>query len=171
MMRFCPKTVIFVLLLGGLFSVGAKRTEDFRLQALAGEWEGEGEVLIPKTSIPISIEGEAVFTYDSLTAKLRTEIKASKFFFKYADSGYIYHDTATDSISWDIWDGFGKFSRYVGTVSDNVITGSNTRHGYRYRVKIDFITDDSLNFTLTATDKDGDSTTRAAITMWRLDEN
>ncbi len=169
-MRFRSIPVFLILLLlGGFFSAGARRSDEFRLRALAGEWEGEGEVLIPKTSIPISIEGKAIFTYDSLTARLHTEIGASKFLFKYADSGYIYHDTATDSISWDIWDGFGKYSRYIGTVENNVITGANMRHGYRYRVRIDFITDDSLNFTLTATDKDGDSSTRAAITMWRLE--
>jgi hypothetical protein len=167
-MRYCPKTVVLILLLlGGFFSAGARHANDFRLQSLAGNWEGEGEVLIPKTSIPISIEGKAKFTYDSLTARLRTEIQASKFLFTYADSGYIYHDTATDSISWDVWDGFGKYSRYRGTVANNVITGVKTRHGYRYRIKIDFITDDSLNFTLTTTGKDGDSSTRAAITMWR----
>ncbi len=170
-MRFYSKFVVAIILsFVGLLSAGAKHTDDFRLQALAGNWEGEGEVLIPKTSIPLSIDGKAVFTYDSLTNRLRTEIQASKFLFKYADSGYIFHDTATDSISWDIWDGFGKYSRYIGTVQDNVITGANTRHGYRYRVKIDFITDDSLSFTLTATDRKGDSSTRAAIVMWRSDE-
>lgn len=161
---------IIILLLGGLLSAATKHSDEFRLQALAGHWEGEGEVLIPKTSIPISIEGKALFTYDSLTHRLRTQIEASKFLFKYADSGYIYHDTATDSITWDIWDGFGKYSRYVGTVENNIITGANTRHGYRYRVKIDFITDDSLNFALTATDRKGDSSTRAAITLWRSNE-
>lgn len=162
-------TLIILLLLGGVLSAGVKHSDDFRLRALAGDWKGEGEVLIPKTSIPISIEGKAMFTYDSLTNRLRTEVQASKFLFKYADSGYIFHDTATDSISWDVWDGFGKYSRYVGTVENNIFTGMNTRHGYRYRVKIDLITDDSLNFTLTATDKDGHSSTRAAITLWRSD--
>jgi len=171
-MRFRSKPAFIVLLLlGGLFSTAATDSNGFHLQTLAGNWEGEGEVVIPKTSIPLSIEGKAVFSYDSVTARLRTQIEASKFLFTYADSGYIYHDTATDSISWDIWDGFGRFSRYIGTVDNNVITGAKMRHGYRYQVKIDFITDDSLNFTLTTTGKDGKSSTRADITMWRtLDE-
>lgn len=163
--------LIFLLLCGGYLSAAAQDTAQFHLKALAGHWEGEGEVLIPKTSIPISVDGKALFTYDSLTTRLRTEIEASKFFFSYADSGYIYHDTATDSISWEIWDGFGKYSRYVGTVKNNIITGAKTRHGYQYRIKIDFITSDSLNFTLTTTDRKGDSSTRADITMWRSGED
>lgn len=164
---------IFAVLIGisivlGFFSHPAAEDErQFRLGDLAGLWEGEGEVLIPKTSIPISVEGEAIFVFDSLTNRLRTEIEASKFFFTYADSGYIHHDTVTDSISWEVWDGFGRYSRYVGTIEDNVITGDKTRHGYLYRIEVDFITDDSLNFSLTTTDEDGDSRTRASINLWR----
>lgn len=158
--------LILVSILSYHTSVGESTT--FRLSDLAGNWEGDGEVLIPKTSIPVSVEGEAVFAYDSLSGLLRTEIEASKFFFKYADSGYIHHDTFTDSISWEIWDGFGRYSKYLGKVEDNVIIGDKTRYGYVYRIVIDFITDDSLHFSLTTTDRDGDNSTRASIDLWRV---
>jgi len=168
-MRVVFTSVLVILMISGLcYHTGADDSGDFRLSNLAGDWEGEGEVLIPKTSIPISVTGEAVFTYDSLMGRLRTEIEAGKFFFRYTDSGYIYHDTVTDSISWEIWDGFGRYSEYIGMVENNVITGDKTRHGYLYRIVIDFITDDSLNFSLTTTDDDGDSRTRASIDLWRI---
>jgi hypothetical protein len=160
-------SLVFFLVLGASLFAIAQIPENFRLEALAGYWQGQGEVLLPNTSLTISIDGKAVFTYDSLTSRLRTQIDARKFIFSYADSGYLYHDTGTDSISWDTWNSSGKHVRYIGIIKNSVFTGADTRHGYLYRVKIDFITADSLDFTLTATDHKGDSTTQAAITLWR----
>ena len=37
------------------------KKQDFQLSALEGNWEGVGEAVIPMTSIPISLEGEANF--------------------------------------------------------------------------------------------------------------
>ena len=144
-----------------------ENTDKFDLKSLSGEWEGEGKVRVPVTGMKISINGNAVFTYDSLTRKLRTSLEGKRFFFSYTDSGYLTHDPITDSITWEIWDSFGKYSFYTGKVENNVINGVKTKEGKLYNVIVNFITDDSLTFKLTTTDEDGEVTKRVALDMWR----
>jgi hypothetical protein len=102
-------TMIFTVFLALICSISVhpEQTNKFDLRSLAGEWEGDGDILIPKISISVSIKGKAVFAYDSLTRRLRTSLEASRFLLSYADSGYLYHDPTTDSINWEVWDGFG----------------------------------------------------------------
>lgn len=160
-----------ILILLGLVmgaQVNSEGDNGLDLRMLSGEWEGEGEVIIPKTPIPISIEGKAVFTYDTLTSRLRTSLEASRFFFNYSDSGYLSHDPATDSITWEVWDGFGKYCLYKGKIEDNVITGTQDREGWYDRITIDFFNSDSLSFRLTSVYQNGKVRERATIDMWRV---
>lgn len=141
--------------------------DKFELESLAGKWEGKGKVRVPITGMKISINGKADFAYDSLTRKLRTSLEGKRFFFSYNDSGYLTHDPANDSITWEIWDSFGKHAFYTGNVENNIINGVRTKDKNLYNVVVNFITDDSLTFKLTTTDEEGDVTTRVALDMWR----
>jgi hypothetical protein len=162
--------LIFALIIALTFcaAVGEEETVGkFDIESLAGNWEGKGKVRVPVTGMKISINGKAAFAYDSLTRKLRTSLEGKRFFFSYTDSGYLTHDTLTDSITWEIWDSFGKYSFYTGKVENNIINGVKTKEGRLYNVIVDFITNDSLTFKLTTTDEDGDVTKRVALDMWR----
>lgn len=143
---------------------------DFDLAALSGEWAGSGEAVIPKTRIPLSIEGSAYFAYDSTRQYLRTSVTARKFFFTYADSGHLYHNQETDSIVWDVWDGFGQYGRYFGKINDNVLTGTMTKGKWVFDVTITFVTPDSLTFDMTSRKGEGRDRPRAGITLRRIEE-
>jgi hypothetical protein len=147
--------------------VFAQDSADFDLSGLAGEWNGGGEVLIPHIALPVSIEGRANFAFDSLTQRLRTSLEAHKFLFGYADSGYLFFDPATDSITWEVWDGFGKHCLYTGIKEGNVITGTQKIDEDTYYIVIDMITDDSLSFKLMTTNEKGRTRQRAAIDLRR----
>jgi hypothetical protein len=159
---------ILVAIIGlAFYPAVAQDSADFNLSHLAGEWNGGGEVLIPHIALPVSIEGQAIFAFDSLTQRLRTSLKARKFLFGYADSGYLFFDAATDSISWEVWDGFGKHCLYTGIKEANVITGTQKIDEDTYYIVIDMITDDSLSFKLMTTNEKGRTQQRAAIDLRR----
>lgn len=164
-------SLILTIVLTLTFPVSAvpEDTTSFSLGLLAGCWEGNGEVIIPKTSIPISIEGKAVFSYDSTRKRLRTSLEASRFFFSYADSGYLSHNPDTDSITWEVWDSFGKYSEYTGKLENNVIHGARHKGSKAYNILISLITRDSLSFSLTTTYENGKTLRKAAIDMWRIE--
>lgn len=143
-------------------------SQHFNLKGLAGVWEGVGEAIIPKTDIPLEIAGNAYFAYDSVRGYLRTEIVAQKFFFTYTDSGHLYYNPVTDSIVWDIWDGFGKFGKYHGKVDGHILNGVLDKEKWRYHISVKFAHQDSLSFTLTARKGSGDEKPRAKIELWRV---
>jgi hypothetical protein len=166
------RVFVLVLLITAFVSAdpGADKQEPFHLSLLSGEWTGTGEAVIPMTKIPISLEGEAIFKYDSTLGYLRTEIIAKKFFFSYADSGHLYHDPKTDSIIWEVWDGFGKYGKYYGKINDRKLKGTLIKKNRRFDIEIDFITDDSLSFNMTSQKQTDEITPRANINLWRTKE-
>lgn len=142
-------------------------TDRFDLKRLAGLWEGTGEITIPITNISVSVAGEAEFIFDSVKNVLRTSLTARKFLFAYSDSGYLSYNIANDSMVWEVWDSFGKYSQYLGKVENGQLRGEYPRRDGLYRVAIEFITDDSLLFKLTVDDK-GKSKTKATLDLWRV---
>ncbi|MEE9442004.1 MAG: hypothetical protein V3V99_04985 [candidate division Zixibacteria bacterium] len=144
------------------------KQESFHLSLLDGEWAGTGEAVIPMTKIPISLEGEAIFKYDSSKGYLWTSIIAKKFFFSYADSGHLYHDPKTDSIIWEVWDGFGKYGKYHGKLNNRKLKGTLVKKTRRFDIEIDFVTDDSLTFYMTSQKQTDEIRPRANIILWRV---
>ncbi|MCK5125272.1 MAG: hypothetical protein KAR42_03360 [candidate division Zixibacteria bacterium] len=140
----------------------------FNLLSFEGEWTGYGEAIIPRVRIPISIEGKATFAYDSIANFLRTSIEARKFLFTYIDSGHLYHNPETDSIVWEVWDGFGEYGIYNGLVTDTLLTGTLRKDNYLFHINIDFVTADSMVFYMTAQKGfEGKEKPQATISLWR----
>ena len=169
MNRISVTTVVtaFLILTVNISSI-SKTAKSLDLRMLSGQWQGQGEIIIPKTSVPVSIKGKAVFSFDSVSNRLKTAIEAGRFFFTYADSGYLWHDSATDSINWEVWDGFDTHRLFRGKMENNVITGTRSREGWHDRITVDFITSDSLSFRLAAVHKNGKVQERVTIDMWRV---
>ncbi len=141
----------------------------FELVQLDGDWEGTGMFLMPVTHIKMDIAGQAIFTYDSTDHYLRTAITGTKFIFKYSDSGKLIRDPVTDSISWEVWDNFGKHAKYYGTIEDGVIRGTRTKGNKSYSVAIDLVSSDTIDFRLTQTNADSSSFDRAVFHLWRVE--
>lgn len=140
------------------------------LGKLEGAWKGTGQLRMPVTNILVNISGQASFEYDSAQGYLRTALRGEKFLFSYSDSGHLVHDPQTDSISWEVWDNFGKRAMYHGTVEGNMIRGSRRHKSRLYSVMIALVTNDSIDFKLTVTGEDGASKDRAAFNLWRVEE-
>lgn len=143
---------------------------DFDLKALSGSWEGEGVFVMPVTDIEMDIEGEAEFEYDQSKNWLRTQITGTKFMFSYSDSGHIARIPKTDSVWWEVWDNFGRHSRYFGKVDKHSMFGQR-RYGKKlYEVRIDHVHADTIDFKLTVTPDDEPLENRATFRLWRVTE-
>lgn len=175
--RICSLLIITLIVLAATGAESDSETiatadsvsEQFDLKKLAGQWEGAGAITIPITNISLSVSGEAEFLFDSVNNVLRTSLTARKFLFAYSDSGYLSYNIENDSMVWEVWDSFGKYSRYLGRVEDGNLRGEYPRRDGIYRVAVDFITEDSLLFRLTV-DKKGKSKTKATLNLWRIQE-
>ncbi|RKX27996.1 MAG: hypothetical protein DRP47_05455, partial [Candidatus Zixiibacteriota bacterium] len=108
--------VLFVLTLPEVRSETGGNKADFDIMNLVGEWEGEGFFIVPVTEIEVEIEGEGTFIFDSTHQYLRTAMRGSKFLINYADSGYLQYYPETDSVSWEIWDSWGRHAMYWGVI-------------------------------------------------------
>ena len=127
-----------------------------KLQSFDGNWEGEGTYYLPFTSIPTSIEAQAVFRYDDTNKYLRTQITAERFMMKYSDSGRLAYIPKKDSVKWDIWNSFGYYLHYTGGVKENSIHGKRKWGNKIYDLHVDLINDDSMKINITSTDSDGE---------------
>jgi len=163
------KTILLTVVLS-LLTVTAlgQGGNGFDATRLEGEWEGTGEFLMPVTNFAMDIAGKASFTWDSARGYLRTAITGTKFFFEYADSGHLVVDPATDSISWEVWDNWGKHALYHGLVEDGLIKGTRRKGDGVYSVSIEMATLDSIDFKLTYTGDDGSLRDRATFNLWRI---
>jgi len=164
------KPVLYLLFVVALiFSISmAQSNSKIDISSLEGNWEGNGKFLVPMTGVRINIAGRAEFRYDREAGYLRTAITGNKFLFSYSDSGHLFHDPLTDSISWEIWDNSGKHALYQGVAEGNLIKGARLRKGKIYSVMIQNVTNDSIDFKLTTTDPNGESVDRATFNLWRV---
>ncbi len=140
----------------------------FDLLALEGDWSGSGSFVVPVTGMEMAIEGRASFQYDSTAGYLRTVLTGAKLFFTYVDSGTMWLDPATDSLTWEIWDGFGKHVIYRGVVDGSSFVGSRLRGSRVYTVSTDFVTNDSISFRMTSRDAEGVPREKARFELGRI---
>lgn len=158
------------------FPVLSEDAIDEDLRRLQGKWIGVGEAAIPVTGITVSIEGEALFSYIAEENYLKTEITGRKLFFSYSDSGHLSLNEANDSISWEIWDSFGKFSHYKGAIEAEEESGKagktlkvmHQRGKNLNKITIRFITSDSLTFMLETIYSDGKSKRNVILDLRRI---
>ena len=167
-LKFRMLLLLWVALLTFAVSVGGE-DKSFDLTELEGDWEGTGEFMVPMSKIKMDIAGSAKFVYDTDAGHLRTAITGTKFIFSYSDSGYLAVDPVTDSVSWEVWDNFGKHAKYFGRMDNGVIRGERMRGKDIYAVAIDLIATDTIDFKLTQTKPDGSVLERATFHLWRVE--
>lgn len=163
--------VTFLAFFLGLAAVAQDKPTELNLVDLEGDWTGNGQVVIPITRIKTEISGDATFSFDEENNWLHTAIKGTKFFFTYSDSGHLTIDPITDSVTWEVWDNYGKHALYHGMRKDNRIFGSRQKGKDIYSVSIDLITSDSLTFKLVQTKPDSSQIDRASFDLWRVKED
>lgn len=160
--------ILFLLVYPVLGEVKTNAQKEFELKQLDGQWSGEGDVIVPKLNFPLSIEGKATFVYDSTKEYLRTSIEGQKFYFTYSDSGRLYYYPEADSISWEIWDGFGEYGVYFGHIRDGRLTGTLAKDEWLFHIRVDFVSADSMVFNMTAQEGYvGKEKPQATINLWR----
>jgi hypothetical protein len=141
----------------------------FDLKGLVGSWEGEGMFLMPVTDVEIELEGAGEFVYDTKRGLLKTAMTGEKFLLNYADSGLLRHDPQTDSVTWEIWDNWGKHAKYRGEIRDGRLVADRTFKDKGYQVTVNFPHPDTMDFRLTLADPDTKvRETRARFLLWRV---
>lgn len=158
--------VVLVMMLNA--SVQSSDQKRLDLESLEGDWIGSGTFLMPVTEIEVDVEGKASFRYDSKSGRLRTALSGEKFMFTYSDSGYVTPDAKGDSLIWEVWDGFGRHSKYRGAFEGNSITGSRRWKGKTYSVEIIQLHADTLSFKMTVAGDDGTATENASFSLKRV---
>ncbi len=159
-------TAAIALVLPGSFPA-AEDTPKFDLMNLVGEWEGEGMFLMPVTGSEISIEGHGSFVYDEANDRIRTSMSGSKLFINYSDSGYLQYYPATDSVSWEVWDSWGKHALYWGQIKDDQLVANRVYKHDNYRVQVKFPHPDTLDFHLIVRDEKREFD-KARFLLWRV---
>ncbi|MEA2030008.1 MAG: hypothetical protein U9N55_00200 [candidate division Zixibacteria bacterium] len=167
-LKFLLLTMIF--LCSSLLAGNVNRdnsSADFDIMNLVGEWEGEGFFVVPATDIKVEIEGDGLFVYDSTNHRMRTSMNGTSLFINYADSGYLQYYPKTDSVSWEIWDSWGRHSMYWGVIDSNILRADRIFKNGKYRVKVTFPHPDTLDFHLRKHVTDSSNLDRAAFLLWR----
>ena len=162
------KLTLFISLLCFASYSSAGEIKKIELQQLDGKWEGTGVFLLPGVHTKVAIDGNADFQYDKKTKRLRTSLSGEKFMFSYNDSGYLYIDPVTDSVSWEVWDNRNKHALYHGIRKDNIIKGERMRGKDLYELVIEQVATDTIEFKLLITQPDGDVYDKAVFNLWRV---
>jgi len=149
-------------------SILAGDSPSFRFDRLIGNWEGEGEIVVPMTEMTLEVEGTAKFTLDTATGLIRSQVSGQKYLMTYSDTGYIHHDPATDSVTWEVWDNLRKHRTFRGVVADGVLSGTRTSKRGVYDVRVRFTDTDRIKFHLTLTKPDGETVNRAVLELRRV---
>jgi hypothetical protein len=140
----------------------------FDLTVLLGEWSGSGMFVMPITGIEMDIEGSASFVYDSSGDYIRTNMTGTKLFYTYRDSGHLYINYEKDSLTWEVWDGFGRYVIYEGIGKGDTLTGRRKDGGATYKIMATMVTPDSLNFWLHYVDTHGQQVDMARFNLGRI---
>lgn len=159
-------TLLLVLSL----SISAGEVGKIELKQLEGKWVGDGFLVLPVAETKLDIEGEANFVYDAENNRLRSSLLGEKLFFTYKDSGYITIIPETDSISWEVWDNFGKHALYFGTIDGNKISADRMRKKDLYQLTVVQIHADTINFELTVTPPGDETYHKAKFHLWRVED-
>lgn len=162
--------VVFVAL-GAVFIIYGNLLPErigFDVKRLIGEWEGRGTFVMPITGLSLSVKGKASFHHHSATGLVRTSVKGKKLFFTYCDSGYLRIDETTDSVSWELWDSWGKNVKYRGRVRDGTLKADRLDEKGTYCISVEFPHEDTLYFRLTLTKKDGKARNKARFRLSRV---
>lgn len=160
-----------MLILASNLMISAKEKSYFNLQTLDGEWKGIGKVIIPGTSMKISVEGNAIFDYMTEEKYLRTSITAEKFMMTYKDSGKMVFDEKTNILIWEIWDNSNRYAKYVGKYENDIITTKRLHKKKIMEATLEIKSADTILFFLRETiKKEADAKTidRAVITFVRV---
>ncbi len=88
--------------------------------------------------------------------------------FTYSDSGYLYIDPVTDSVSWEVWDNRNKHALYHGIRRDKKIIGERMRGKDLYQLVIDQVAKDTIEFKLLITEPSGAVFDKAVFNLWRV---
>ena len=163
--------IIMPILLVFCLVLNAYSADKFDLMNLIGEWEGQGFFEVPVSGVTVEIEGSGLFTHDSTNNRIRTSMKGEKFFINYADSGYLQHYPETDSVSWEVWDNWGKHSMYWGIIDDDMLVADRIYKKNNYQVVVKFPHPDTLDFHLVVHKKDGTNYDKASFLLWRVKED
>ena len=166
--RTISAVLVLLVFASAVMVVADDQPEKFEAERLIGRWQGKGSFLMPLTGIEISVGGEAAFTQDSAQGYLRTAMTGSTLLFTYSDSGHLAIDPVTDSVQWEIWDGFGRYVVYNGAVEGNALTGKRLHGSRLYTIHTDFIGRDSIEFRLISTEKDSSKVERAHFSLGRV---
>lgn len=157
----------FALLLTTIV-VASGDNEPFDPTVLLGEWSGAGMFVMPITGIEMAIEGSASFVYDSSGGYIRTAMTGIKFFYTYSDSGHLYMNHETDSLTWEVWDGFGRHVVYEGTGTGDSLTGRTRGGSTVFHITATMVTPDSLDFWLHHIDAHGGQVVKARFNLGRV---
>ena len=161
---------LIVLLAAGLLiaAAGTGAQEKFDLMDLVGQWEGEGMFLMPVTNVEVNIEGEGEFVYDAVNDRIRTSMRGTKFMIAYSDSGYLTHYPESDSVSWEVWDSWGKHALYWGEIRDDKLVADRIHRSKNYTVTVEFPHPDTLDFRLTVRNPNEEPYEKARFLLWRV---
>ena len=97
-------------------------------------------------------------------------MSGSKFLLAYSDSGLLIHHPETDSVSWEIWDSWGKHAKYWGKVHDDVLIADRVYKKRPYRVTVQFPHPDTLDFSLIVINPEKDEQKeKASFLLWRVE--
>ncbi len=143
----------------------------FDIMNLVGNWEGEGMFRMPVTNAEMSIEGEGSFVYDKANDRIRTSMQGSKFLISYSDSGYLQYYPETDSVSWEVWDSWGKHALYWGQIKEDRLVADRIHKNKNYRVQVTFPHPDTLDFHLIVRGDDNKEFDKARFLLWRVTED
>jgi len=157
---------LIIVLLG--INKSSSAADKFDLMNLIGEWEGEGFFQVPVTGGTVEIEGYGMFTYDSTQNFIRTSMQGSKFLINYSDSGQLIHHPESDSVSWEVWDNWGKHSMYWGMIEDHMLIAKRVYKKINHQVVVTFPHPDTLDFHLVVHKKDGTQYDKASFLLWRV---